>query len=180
MIRLGSSSITRANILKDNNIEFTQSSSKYDEESIKESNPKSFVYIATLGKFSDILDTYGLDLPILVADTVVCANGEILRKAKDKDDARDILNKQSGNKVSIITCMKYKSKELEIVDISSTNYIFKEYDSSDIEKYLDSNEWQGKAGACMVEGFCKKYIKEVIGLQSCAMGLTIEKLKPFL
>jgi len=32
----------------------------------------------------------------------------------------------------------------------------------------------------MVEGFCKKYIKEVIGLESTAMGLQAEKLMPWL
>ena len=32
----------------------------------------------------------------------------------------------------------------------------------------------------MVEGFCKPYIKNVIGYESCAMGLCIEKLIPFL
>ncbi|MBD3806311.1 MAG: septum formation inhibitor Maf, partial [Sulfuricurvum sp.] len=38
----------------------------------------------------------------------------------------------------------------------------------------------GKAGACMVEGFCKPYIREVRGFESTAMGLSIEVLKPFL
>ena len=50
----------------------------------------------------------------------------------------------------------------------------------ELELYLDSGEWKGKAGACMVEGFCKPYIKEVKGLESNAMGLGIEKLLPFI
>ncbi|MBP9566206.1 MAG: Maf family protein, partial [Sulfurospirillum sp.] len=49
-----------------------------------------------------------------------------------------------------------------------------------LDAYLDGNEWRGKAGACMVEGFCKSYIQEVVGLESTAMGLSIEKLIPFL
>lgn len=48
------------------------------------------------------------------------------------------------------------------------------------ENYLNSNEWEGKAGACMVEGFCKKYIENVIGYESTAMGLTVENIKEFL
>ncbi|MCV6607892.1 MAG: septum formation inhibitor Maf, partial [Campylobacterales bacterium] len=31
----------------------------------------------------------------------------------------------------------------------------------------------------MVEGFCKKYIKSVDGLQSTAMGMSLEKILPF-
>jgi len=33
-----------------------------------------------------------------------------------------------------------------------------------------------KAGGCMVEGFCKRYISEVKGYESTARGLQIEKL----
>ena len=38
----------------------------------------------------------------------------------------------------------------------------------------------GKAGAIMVEGFCKPYIKSVDGYESTAMGLCVEKLLPYL
>ena len=70
--------------------------------------------------------------------------------------------------------VRYKGKIYSRLD--ETIYEFMEFDEKDIEKYLDSNEWQGKAGACMVEGFCKKYIKNVIGYESTAMGLCIEEL----
>jgi septum formation protein len=64
--------------------------------------------------------------------------------------------------------------------ISDTKYQFADFVSDDLENYLASGEWQGKAGACMVEGFCKKYIKSVVGLESNAMGLQVEKLLPWL
>ena len=62
----------------------------------------------------------------------------------------------------------------------STDYVFDKFDEDDLNSYPDSGEWKGKAGACMVEGFCKKYIKEIRGLESCARGLQIEKLLPFI
>ena len=49
-------------------------------------------------------------MPLLVADSVVTCQGRLLRKAKDLDDAKDMLELQSGNKTSVITCMIYKSK----------------------------------------------------------------------
>lgn len=116
----------------------------------------------------------------MVADTVVTAQGKILRKAKDVADAREILLSQSGNITSIITCMIYQSKTKKLIDMSQTTYRFREFDRDDLEAYLNSNEWMGKAGACMVEGFCKTYIDEVRGFQSTAMGLNIEVLKSFL
>ena len=180
MIRLASNSLTRANILKSFNIDFIQSGGSFDEETITTKNPKSFVYEATLGKYKECLELYGYDIPLLVADTVVTSNNQLLRKAKDKDDARRILSLQSASITSIITCTIYEKKDLFFLDISSTDYLFREFKKEDLEKFLQSGEWRGKAGACMVEGFCKPHIKEVRGLESNAMGLPVEKIVAFL
>ncbi len=180
MIRLASSSVTRAKLLKTANIDFIQESVDFDEDSIFADTPKNFVYQATLGKYKTNLEAFGYeDYPLLVADTVVTAHGQILRKAKNEDDAREILMTQSASITSIITCMIYQSSKMKLIDISSTDYIFEEFDLSDLNIFIDSGEWRGKAGACMVEGFCKKYIKEVRGNESTAMGLNTELLKRF-
>jgi len=180
MIRLCSTSATRAKLLKEFNINFIQSKIEFDEDSIKENNPKSFVYSVAKGKLKEALKSYPLEMPLLVADTVVSANGEILRKARDREDAKRILLKQSGNSVDIITATFFKGESFEFNNISKTTYAFDNFNLDDLEEYLNSGEWIGKAGACMVEGFCKKYIKSVTGLESNAMGLPVEKLLPWL
>jgi septum formation protein len=181
LIRLGSNSITRAKILKHHKIDFVQNGGSFDEDSIKITNPKSFVYEATLGKYNELIKKYGFeDMPLLVADSVVTADGKLLRKAKDEYDAREMLNLQSNNKTSVITCMIYKSLELELIDISITTYKFSKFDEKEIEEYIKTGECFGKAGAIMVEGFCKPYIKKVVGYESTAMGLCVEKLIPYL
>ena len=180
MVRLCSSSQTRAKLLKSFHIDFIQSPVDFDEESIKEENPKSFVYRVVVGKLESAMKSYPLDIPLLVADTVIEASGRILRKAKSVDEAKEILLAQSGKSVSIITAQALKRENLLFIDISDTKYLFYEFDSADLEAYLKSGEWAGKAGACMVEGFCKKYIKEVVGLESTAMGLSVEKIIPWL
>ncbi|MDX1808753.1 MAG: septum formation inhibitor Maf [Sulfurospirillaceae bacterium] len=177
---LASKSPTRAKLLKEFSIDFIQRGADFDEDSIETKIPKDFVYFATKGKLAAYLSQNDLKYPVLCADTVVCSNGEILRKAKDKDHAREILLKQSGNEVSIITCLIYKSVNLEFIDISQTRYLFSSFDKDMLDAYLESDEWKDKAGACMVEGFCKKYIKDVKGLQSTAMGLSVERLIPIL
>lgn len=179
-IVLASNSQTRAQLLESRGVSFVQKVANFDEESLNISNPRYFVYRATLGKMKSYLALYDLEIPVLCADTVVTCNGKLLRKAKDKNDARRILQEQSGNVVSILTCMIFKSKTREFIDLSSTDYKFKEFDKNTLEEYLDSGEWEDKAGACMVEGFCKDYIEEVRGLESTAMGLCVEKLLPFL
>jgi septum formation protein len=180
-IRLCSSSQTRALLLEKAGIPFVQSPVEFDEELITAASPKNFVYQATLGKFDAAMKRYGCEAyPLLVADTVVTSQNHILRKARCLNDARNILMTQSGQVTSIITCMVFKTPRLELIDISKTDYLFDTFDPDDMERYLDSGEWRGKAGACMVEGFCKAYIKEVRGFESTAMGLCVEVLRPFL
>ena len=180
-IRLCSQSPSRALLLSNAGVDFIQSPVNYDEEQIIADTPKNFVYQATVGKYQEALKTYDYhELPLLCADTVVTSQGKILRKAKNIDEAREILLSQSGNITSIVSCMIYKSRDLELMDISSTDYVFAEFDRDDLEAYLQSEEWKGKAGGCMVEGFCKPYIKEVRGYESCAMGLSVEKLLPWI
>lgn len=181
MIRLGSNSPTRAKILNSFNINFIQNGGNFDEDSIKTTNPKEFCYLATKGKFDELYNKYGIDdIPLLVADSVVTCDNKLLRKAKDYEDAKTMLELQSGNCTSVITCMIYKSKNIELIDISITSYEFSKFDEKEVLNYLNSGECFGKAGAIMVEGFCKPYIKSVKGLESTAMGLSIEKLIPYL
>ncbi|MDQ7044887.1 MAG: septum formation inhibitor Maf [Sulfurimonas sp.] len=181
MIRLCSSSATRAMLLNQAGIEFFQESKDFDEDAIIATSPKNFVYQATLGKYEANLKEFGCeDFPLLVGDTVVTSQDQILRKAKCVDDARNILMTQSGSITSIVSCMIYQTPHKKLIDISQTDYIFSEFKQDDLEKYLASGEWRGKAGACIVEGFCKSYIKEVRGYESTAMGLNTDILKIWL
>ncbi len=177
MIHLASNSKSRALLLKKANIEFIQKAPKYNEEQIETDIAKDFAYLSSKGKLESAIREFGLELPLLTADSVVSTiDGEILRKPKDIDDARRILNLQSNSYISIISAMHLKSREFYLIDISATYYKFSSFDRDELEKYLQSGEWRGKAGGCMVEGFCKKYIESVRGYETTAMGLQVEKL----
>lgn len=181
MVCLCSSSESRALLLNSFGVDFIQKSPDYDEEQITTTIAKDFVYTASKGKLAAAIGEFGLDIPLLCADTVIAAaDGSILRKAKDIEDARRILNIQSGSTISIISSVHYRSKTLAFSDISATHYHFKDFEENDLEAYLESGLWKGKAGGCMVEGFCKKYIKSVDGYESTAMGLQVECLLPWI
>ena len=180
-ICLCSQSESRALLLNNFGIDFIQKSPDYDEEQITTTIGKDFVYTASKGKLEAAVREFGLDMPLLCADTVIAAaDGSILRKAKDVEDARRILNIQSGSTISIISSLHYRSNTLAFSDISATHYHFASFEEEDLEAYLESGQWRGKAGGCMVEGFCKKYIKSVDGYESTAMGLQVEILLPWI
>ena len=180
MLILASTSETRAKILREFGVDFVQKSVGFDEESIVPSSPRDFVYQAANGKMKEAVKMFGLETPILCADTVVSVGDTILRKAKDESDARYLLGLQSGSNVSILTCTIYAKREFYYVDLSTTSYVFDRFDQFAIDDYIASGEWAGKAGAIMVEGFAKPYIQSTKGYESCAMGLGIEKLLGFL
>jgi len=181
MIHLASNSQSRALLLNKFNIPFKQKAPHYDEELIETNNAKDFAYIASKGKLEAAIKEFGLETPLLTADSVILsAHGELLRKPKNIDDAKHILELQSGSTMAIISAMHYKSKTFYLSDVSATYYNFETFETKDLEAYLESNLWDGKAGGCMVEGFCKKYIKSVQGYESTAMGLSVETLLPWL
>ena len=113
MICLCSSSESRALLLNNFGIDFIQKSAEYDEEQITTDIAKDFVYTASKGKLDAAIREFGLDIPLLCADTVIAAaDGTILRKAKNVEDARRILKIQSGSTISIISSAHYRSKRL--------------------------------------------------------------------
>lgn len=180
-ICLCSASPSRALLLRKFGVDFVQRSTEYDEEQITTSVAKDFVYTASRGKLEAAIRQFGLEVPLLCADTVIAAaDGTILRKPKDVEDARRILTIQSGSTISIISSLHYRSKYLAFSDISATHYHFVPFEAEELEHYLESGLWEGKAGGCMVEGFCKKYIRSVEGLESTAMGLQVEYLLPWI
>jgi septum formation protein len=177
MIHLASNSTSRALLLNNFNISFTQQAPHYDEESITTTNAKDFAYIASKGKLEAAIKEFGLTTPLLTADSVVLSHdGSLLRKPKNRADAKRILELQSGSSMAIISAMHYRTTNFYLSDVSATYYEFLPYDEADLEAYLDGGDWKGKAGGCMVEGFCKKYIKSVHGNESTAMGLNVERL----
>ena len=181
MIHLASNSTSRALLLNNFNIPFIQQAPTYDEETINTTNAKDFAYIASKGKLEAAIKEFGLDTPLLTADSVVLSSdGSLLRKPKDRADAKRILELQSGSSMAIISAMHYKTKNFYLSDVSATYYNFSTFETDDLDEYLESKLWDGKAGGCMVEGFCKKYIESVHGYESTAMGLSVEKLIPWL
>ncbi|MDR2905452.1 MAG: septum formation inhibitor Maf [Helicobacteraceae bacterium] len=178
MLILASKSPTRAAILRSRGVKFTQKSADFDEDLVTERDPYKFVEIAARGKLDRAIALFGADKIIIAADTIVSVGGEILRKASDEADARAKLLLQSGSRVAIVTCSILRDPAETIADLSETIYDFAAFDEGDLSAYLSSGDWRGKAGAIMVETFGKKYIRSQTGFESCAMGITIEKLLP--
>ena len=61
-----------------------------------------------------------------------------------------------------------------------TKVIFHQLSEQDIEEYLDTNEWIGKAGGYAIQGIAKKFVKEVIGDQETVIGFPMKLIMNYL
>ncbi|WP_169779474.1 septum formation inhibitor Maf [Campylobacter curvus] len=181
MIILASSSPTRAKILTENGINFEQISFEFDESKIsKDRAPHIYVQMVVKAKKEQFFKTYLHAKNVLFADSCVACEGEILGKAADENEASDMLWLQSGKVCSVFSAMIFTGENFELLNVSETAYEFDKFSRDDVQSYLESGEWRGKAGAMTIENFNKKYIISQQGETSTAMGLNVKILKAFL
>ncbi|GAA8872701.1 septum formation inhibitor Maf [Helicobacter pylori] len=173
---LGSQSSARANLLKEHGIEFEQKALHFDEESLKTTDPREFVYLACKGKLEKAKELLTNNCAIVVADSVVSVGNQMQRKAKNRQEALEFLKLQNGNEIEVLTCSALISPELEWLDLSVFRARLKAFDPSEIEKYLESGLWQESAGCVRLEDFHKPYIKSSRKNLSVGLGLNVEGL----
>ncbi len=173
---LGSQSSARANLLKEHGIKFKQKALDFDEESLKTTDPREFVYWACKGKLEKAKELLADNCAIVVADSVVSAGCHMQRKAKNKQEALEFLKLQNNNEIEVLTCSALISPKLEWLDLSVFRARFKAFDPNEIEKYLESALWQESAGCVRLEDFHKPYIKSSSGNLSVGLGLNVEGL----
>ncbi|WP_120820014.1 septum formation inhibitor Maf [Helicobacter pylori] len=173
---LGSQSSARSNLLKEHGISFKQKTLDFDEESLKVTDPREFVYLACKGKLEKAKTLVANHCAIVVADSVVSVNGQMQRKAKNKQEALEFLKLQNGNEIEILTCSALISPKLEWLDLSVFKARLKAFDCSEIEKYLESGLWQESAGCVRLEDFHKPYIISSSKNLSVGLGLNVKGL----
>lgn len=86
---------------------------------------------------------------------------------------------QSGASASVFTAMAVVSAKFDIFSLSKTTFKFAPYDDKRLKDYLKSGDWQGKAGAMMIEGFSGEFVLSCEGSLKNAMGLDVDILKAF-
>ena len=124
--------------------------------------------------------------PILCADTTVSLPsnpaGEILGKPADAADAARILEMLSGKVHEVLTAVLLiidpKTEPLCLVQVSEVE--FAHLTTSQIDKYIQSGEPFGKAGAYGIQGLGGVFIPSIKGSYSGIMGLPIFEVKQLL
>jgi septum formation protein len=111
---------------------------------------------------------------ILAADTVVAVGRRILPKANLLDEAAQCLRLLSGRNHRVYTAICLVTpKESFRQRLVETRVRFKRLSAEDIESYLASGEWQGKAGGYAAQGIAGSFMVKIVGSYSNVVGLRL-------
>ena len=117
---------------------------------------------------------------VLGADTVVeAADGELLGKPEDADDAARMLAKLSGTTHRVITgfALIRALPPLERIASVSTTITMRPLAAREIAEYVASGESAGKAGAYAIQETGDRFVTAVAGSWSNVVGLPLERLR---
>ena len=114
------------------------------------------------------------DAIILAADTVVGVGRRILPKTETVDEARKCLELMSGRGHRVFTGIAAIKANGELTSrVVETRLKMKRLSEADLKQYLDSGEWQGKAGGYGIQGLAGAYISSLIGSYTNVVGLPL-------
>lgn len=111
---------------------------------------------------------------VLAADTVVAAGRRILPKAEDPRTARRCLDLLSGRRHRVHGGLCLMAPDGRVVSRTVTTTVtFKRLSVSEMDSYLDSGEWEGKAGGYAIQGRAALFVRQVNGSYSNVVGLPL-------
>ncbi len=111
---------------------------------------------------------------VLAADTVVAVGSRILPKASDAATARKCLVLLSGRRHHVLTAVVVVAPDGRAAErLVNSSVIFTRLTDPQIEAYLASGEWEGKAGGYAIQGRAAAHIRMLSGSYSGVVGLPL-------
>ncbi len=117
----------------------------------------------------------------LAGDTVVAAGRRILPKAEDEATARQCLALLSGRRHTVLSAIALRAPDGAMRErLSETVVLFKRLSDDEIDAYIASREWDGKAGGYAIQGIAEGLIRRIHGSHSAVVGLPLYETRALL
>ncbi|MEK6676132.1 MAG: Maf family protein [Planctomycetota bacterium] len=115
---------------------------------------------------------------IIAADTVVCLNNALFGKPVNRSDAKKMLQALMGTTHHVITGLTLMDAHsgTRFIQHDVTAVTMRHLSESEIEEYLDTNSWQGKAGSYGIQDEHDPFVAEIRGSFTNVVGLPMELL----
>ena len=149
-----------------------------DETPIKAELPRPYAMRMAREK---ALAVDAADAHVLAGDTVVALGRRILPKAEDEATARRCLTLMSGRRHKVLSAIALKSPDGALRErLSETIVRFKSLSAPEIDAYIASGEWHGKAGGYAIQGSAEGLIAWISGSHSGVVGLPLFETRALL
>lgn len=113
---------------------------------------------------------------VVAADTVVCVGRRVLPKCEIREQAQDCLDLLSGRAHRVFTGVSIVTPAGKRRDrLVETRLRFKRLSSREIESYLASDEWRGKAGGYAIQGRAAMFVARLVGSYTGVVGLPLHE-----
>lgn len=142
-----------------------------DETPRRDEDPRTYVRRMAAEK-AEAVPAEADDI-VLAADTVVTAGRRILGKPEDVAQARAFLTLLSGRRHRVMTAITLRRQGREWSRLVETQVRLRPLSAQEIEDYLASNEWQGKAGGYAIQGRAGAFVNWIEGSFSAVVGLPL-------
>lgn len=111
---------------------------------------------------------------ILAADTVVAVGRRILPKAETMQEATECMHLLSGRAHHVYTGVTLITRNGRLRRrLTDTRIRFKRLSGKEIEAYLASAEWRGKAGGYAIQGIAGAFVVKLVGSYPSVVGLPL-------
>lgn len=149
-----------------------------DETELKGELPIPYVRRVAAAKAAKVAEPGALTL---AADVVVAAGRRILPKAETEAEGRQCLELLSGRRHRVHAAVTLIDGDGEARHrLSSSIVTFKRLSAEEIDAYIASDEWRGKAGGYAIQGRAEALIKAMSGSYSGVMGLPLYETRALL
>jgi septum formation protein len=150
-----------------------------DESIFEGETPESICSRLSVSKAESAFAFFADDL-IIAADTLVTIDNSIFGKPYNADEARTMLNTLNGREHKVITGLTIIFKGKIITETESTIVWIRKLSEDDIEAYISTGEFRGKAGAYAVQGYASLFIERIDGDYFNVVGLPLQRLSRML
>ena len=111
---------------------------------------------------------------MLGADTVVAVGRRVLPKAETSEQAGRCLTLLSGRRHHVLTALTLIAPDGgQSRRLSESTVVFVRLTDAQKHAYLDSGEWQGKAGGYAIQGMAAAFVRALHGSYSGVVGLPL-------
>ncbi len=118
---------------------------------------------------------------VLAADTVVAAGRRILPKTEHEAEARGALSLLSGRRHRVLSAVALIGPDGKARHrLSTTIVAFKRFSGEELDDYIASAEWQGKAGGYAIQGRAEALVRMISGSHSGVVGLPLYETRALL